>query len=97
MRTFIHGRAIRTALFVAVSALAASACSAQDNARAASPARTFTGGQGGYVVIPDTTPAPPSYALTGEKSQSQQALSDWRHEAGPVFSYGNARIVIPSR
>ncbi len=94
MRTFIHSRAIRTALFVAVGALAASACSAQDNA---GPTRTFTGGQGGYVVIPDTTPAPATYSLTGDKSQSQQALSAWRHEAGPVFSYGNARIVIPAR
>jgi uncharacterized protein YggE len=97
MRTHLFSsRAIRAAMIVLVGAAAASACSAQDNATHRA-ALTVTGGQGGYVVIPDTTPAAASYALTGEQSQSQQAVQAWHREAGPVFSYGNSRIVIPTR
>jgi hypothetical protein len=69
---------------------------AQDND--ARPTFTVTGGQGGYVAIPDTRPAPQSYALTGEQSQYRKTLRDWQAQAGPVYSVGNARIVIaPTR
>jgi hypothetical protein len=87
-------RATRLAIF-AIAGLASAACSsAQDNTHQ-SPV-TFRGGQGASITLPDTTPVPTVYALTGENQQSQSEKT-WQHEAGPVYSFGNGRIVISGR
>jgi len=89
---FFSARAAKVALMAIAGGALASACSAD---QATSPSRTVTAGQGGYVQLPDLRPAPASYALTGEESQYRQTLRAWQAQVGPVFSVGNARIVIP--
>ena len=70
-------------------------CSAQEiNAVSEGPARlNVTAGQGGAMWIPVPPTAP--HALTGEASASRQSLRAWQREAGPVYSVGNARIILP--
>jgi len=88
--------ATRTSLLALVIAGAAAGCSTPGTA--ARPTMTVTAGQAGYVALPDTSPAPASYALTGERSQNDQALRDWQAQAGPVYGVGNGRIPIaPTR
>ena len=95
MGTPIKSFASRAALFALAVAASATLCSAQDNDPRP---MTVYGGQGGYVVISDIRPAPQSYALTGEQSQYRKTLQAWQSQAGPVYSVGNARIVIvPAR
>lgn len=71
-------------------------CSAQEiNAVSEEPARlNVTAGQGGAMWIPVPPAAP--HALTGEASESRQSLRAWQREAGPVYSVGNARIILPA-
>jgi hypothetical protein len=89
----IGTRAAKIALIAIAGSAAASFCSADE---ATTASRTVTGGQGGYVMLPDLRPAPATYALTGEESQYRQTLHAWQRQAGPVYSVGNARIVIPA-
>jgi hypothetical protein len=89
-----NGRAVLIAL---IGAISASACAAQDYTAYTNP-QTIRGGQGNYLItLPDTTPAPASYALTGEQSANRQSVQAWEKQAGPVYTVGNARIVIPTR
>jgi hypothetical protein len=71
-------------------------CSAQEvNAVSEEPTRVnVTAGQGGAMWVP--VPAAAPHALTGEASESRQALRAWQREAGPVYSVGNARIILPA-
>ncbi|HWE00922.1 MAG TPA: hypothetical protein VG326_00830 [Tepidisphaeraceae bacterium] len=93
---FISARAAKIALIAIAASAAASFCNADQVTNGNRlPLQTVTAGQGGYIQIPDLRPAPASYALTGEESQYRQTLHAWQQQAGPMYSVGNARIVIP--
>ena len=92
---------LRNVLLLAAGAAmlgGASVCSAQEiNAVSEGPTRLnvpVTAGQGGAMWIPVPPAAP--HALTGEASESRQSARAWQREAGPIFSVGNARIMLPA-
>jgi hypothetical protein len=93
--TLEEGNIMRTALNAVVTGLvlagATSVCLAQDEK--APPRMTVTGGQGGYIVLPDTRPAPPRYALTGESRPGSRA---WQSAAGPSLRVGQSEIILPA-
>lgn len=98
MKASIKYFATRTALLALTVAGSVTFASAQDNSASPPHSITIAGGQGGLVFIPDTRPAPQSFALTGEPSTYRQTLQAWHAQAGPVYSVGNARIVVsPTR
>lgn len=87
----------RVAVMGLIGTASASICSAREYATPYDnhPTLTVTAGQGGYIRLPDLTPMPSSYALTGEMQENRQSLRDWQRIAGPIFQIGNARIVLP--
>jgi hypothetical protein len=89
---FFSGRAFAAAVIALSGAMLASACTAQDTTP-----RTVTvaAGQGGSITVPVPAPAQQVYALTGEQSAYRQTAAAWHRQAGPVYSAGNARIVMP--
>jgi hypothetical protein len=96
MGTSKRNRAVITAALTTVIGLAtASICSAQGYEAQSNPG-LYRGGQGGFVTLPSTTPAPASYALTGEQSQSAQSLQAWQKQVGPIYSFGNGSVVVSS-
>ena len=83
----LNYRAISMALFAIVGASSV-ACSAQDNTpRPANVA--FRGGQGGFITLPDTTPAPTTYALSGDVGDLSQA------QAVVIVSHVVALVIAP--
>ena len=99
MGTRIHSsRALIAAAIALLGAASVSVVHAQETVTPSSNnrAQTVTAGQGGYFRLPDTTPAPSTYALTGEESPYRQSLRAWQRQAGPVFSVGNGTITLPA-
>lgn len=91
---------LRKVLLLAAGAAILSAvpfCSAQQDVSdiwQPSPATVpVTAGQGGMMWIP--VPEAP-HALTGEAREARQSSRAWQREAGPMYSVGNARIILPA-
>ena len=89
---FLAAAPLGAAVIALSSAMFASACTAQDTTP-----RTVTvaAGQGGTITVPVPAPAQQVNALTGEQSAYRQTLAAWHRQAGPVYTVGNARIVMP--
>lgn len=87
----------KSLLAVAFGGAGASICSAQNYATAYDnhPVMTVTAGQGGFVRLPDLSPRPATYSLTGEPSAYAQSARVWQGQLGPVYQFGNGMIVIP--
>ncbi len=77
----------RVAVMGLIGTASASICSAREYATPYDnhPTLTVTAGQGGYIRLPDLTPMPSSYALTGEMQENRQSLRRLATHRRPDF------------
>jgi hypothetical protein len=89
-----HPRSTPKAAALALIALAAASCAAQDSSSAAPQKIILVPGQGHVMVLSDLNPPPTTYALTGEQTQSSQSARAWQKQSGPVYRFGNGSITL---